>query len=682
LTFRLSSRCLDILNQLAASEQPVPSVEIARKLNISSRMVRSSLMASEQWLREEHITLKRVPGIGFSLLGSEEARKNLTRIIRAYDQPYPWLSPTERLHVLLLSLLFTEKPIQIKQLQQTLNLSRTTTLRVMDLSENWLRDYHLELIRRPNYGCKIGGNERNWREAAVNLLQESAGDARLLTLFQGINTVVDSTGRMKTRLEETLQKIWIQLDIPLIIKLNSRIAHEFDWTLSDQAFIKFYIYLAVVIYRNKSGNSTAAFPEKSVVPHLSKAKKLADRVQENFAVMLPETEIAWLALLMPEAGAPSPELDRSGTGINIESAASLQRIIDQILAQAALALHPGLSTDVDLIRNLTLQVETILDPQIRGQTSRNPLLRDVKSQYPYIYSVARQSSFILTARLGRELSEAEIGDIAICFIASMERWRLSEKQRKKVLVVCTAGVVTAWLLVSRLRAEFPDVEVVEVISALELEGRKTFEGIEFIVSTVPLKIKYIPSRQVNPLLGWEDCKALKELFEENGNINSEKRPILPKTRHLADLITPERIELGVAAKNWQEVVEKAGARLLETNAIEAQFIQAMKNIILEYGPYMVIWPGAVLLHAPPRGVRHLCMQLITLREPVNFGHPENDPVQMAIVLGAVDSHAHVTALLELNQLMQDEKARIAFKSTQHKSVILHWVGRYSNSTEM
>jgi lichenan operon transcriptional antiterminator len=103
---------------------------------------------------------------------------------------------------------------------------------------------------------------------------------------------------------------------------------------------------------------------------------------------------------------------------------------------------------------LTVNFEPILDSQPRGQISKNPLLREVKSQYPYIYSVAKQSSVILAERLGRELNEVEIGDIAICLIAAMERLRMLGRLTNKVLVVCSVGVATAWLLVSRLWAEF------------------------------------------------------------------------------------------------------------------------------------------------------------------------------------------------------------------------------------
>jgi transcriptional antiterminator len=686
LTFRLNSRSLDILSLLATSEKPLASKDIASQLNISSRMVRSSIVPAEQWLREKQIIVRKVPGEGLSLLGSVGARRNLARMIREYDRPLAWLSSTERLQVLLLTLFFADSPPQIKQLQVTLNLSRTTTIKVMYSAEKWLQDYNVELIRRPNFGCLIAGDECDWREAVVDLLQESAGDARVLALSQGIKTVVEISHRTRTGLEEAHLKVWRQLETPLIRKLLTPIEHEFEGTLSDQAYIKLFLHLAVSIYRSRIRKSISASPEISKHPctaqRLSKAREIGALVLEQFGIELPETEIAWIALQLPNTNLLWPATDRFVTDKIFESDSSIRKIIDRFLVQISLSLHPSLSVDADLIRNLTVNFEAILDSQPRGQISKNSLLREVKSQYPYIYSVAKQSSVILAERLGRELNEVEIGDIAICLIAAMERLRLLGRLTNKVLVVCSVGVATAWLLVSRLRAEFPDIEVVEVISAHELENREDFEGIDFIVSTIPVKIKNLPSRQVNPLLGLDDCKALREMFQEKGKITSENNLLHHPTVRLSDLLTSETIELGVASENWQEVVEKAGARLLELGAIEPHFIRSMKEIIFEFGPYMVMWPGVVLLHAPPDGVRQLCMGLVSLRHPVCFGHQKNDPVHLAIILGAIDNHSHITALQELNQMMRDQVARSAIQNTLHKSAVLHWVSRYSNSTEM
>jgi mannitol/fructose-specific phosphotransferase system IIA component (Ntr-type) len=76
------------------------------------------------------------------------------------------------------------------------------------------------------------------------------------------------------------------------------------------------------------------------------------------------------------------------------------------------------------------------------------------------------------------------------------------------------------------------------------------------------------------------------------------------------------------------------------------------------------------------------MGLTSLKRPVYFGHQKNDPVQLAVILGAVNNHCHLTALQALNRMMQDDEARSAIQTTVHKSVVLHWISRYSNSTEM
>jgi mannitol/fructose-specific phosphotransferase system IIA component (Ntr-type) len=287
----------------------------------------------------------------------------------------------------------------------------------------------------------------------------------------------------------------------------------------------------------------------------------------------------------------------------------------------------------------------------------------------------------ISEQLGIQLDENAIGNIATCLIAAMERLRQSSQPKRRVLVVCGEGAVTAWLLVSRLRAEFPDVEVAEVISALELERRRDLDGIDVIVSTIPLKIKNIPHRQVNPLLRLDDCRKLKELLQQKGGVPANTT-LRGGTALLSDLLTPQTIDLGVEAMDWRDAVQKSARRLLQAGVVEKRFVRSLEEIILEYGPYMVIWPGVVLLHAPPDGVRQLGMELMTLKKPVYFGHPDNDPVQITIVLAARDNRLHVTALQQLNRLMQDEEARSAIATTTHRAVALHWIAQYSNSSEM
>jgi Phosphotransferase system mannitol/fructose-specific IIA domain (Ntr-type) len=127
------------------------------------------------------------------------------------------------------------------------------------------------------------------------------------------------------------------------------------------------------------------------------------------------------------------------------------------------------------------------------------------------------------------------------------------------------------------------------------------------------------------------------------------------TIRLKDLLTPETVRLQVKVADTMDTVQKAGELLVATGSAEERYIEAMKESLRTNGPYMVIVPGLALLHARPQdGVKKLCMSLVTLANPIDFGNEDNDPVRLAFALGAVDNNKHLEAMAALANLMQDE----------------------------
>ena len=125
---------------------------------------------------------------------------------------------------------------------------------------------------------------------------------------------------------------------------------------------------------------------------------------------------------------------------------------------------------------------------------------------------------------------------------------------------------------------------------------------------------------------------------------------------LAELITGEAIRLNVGEADWEGVVEVAGELLVSQGVVEAGYVEAMKHVVREYGTYVVIAPGVALLHADPRaGVKQAGLSLVTLDPPVPFGHPEYDPVDIAIALGVEEDGAHLGLLSELAEILCTKK---------------------------
>jgi PTS system ascorbate-specific IIA component len=126
---------------------------------------------------------------------------------------------------------------------------------------------------------------------------------------------------------------------------------------------------------------------------------------------------------------------------------------------------------------------------------------------------------------------------------------------------------------------------------------------------------------------------------------------------ILDLLTKENIAVNVKAADWKEVVDETGKLLLEADQIEEKYIEAMKQSIIDNGPYVVIGKGIALLHARPEdGVKENCLSLITLAEPVEFGNENNDPVQIAFAFGTVDNEKHVKTISELSVVLMEESA--------------------------
>lgn len=115
------------------------------------------------------------------------------------------------------------------------------------------------------------------------------------------------------------------------------------------------------------------------------------------------------------------------------------------------------------------------------------------------------------------------------------------------------------------------------------------------------------------------------------------------------------IKLKEECNDWKEVVFK-GVGLLEENGFVNEIYK--KKIIenfYEFGPYMVIAPEIVLLHARPEdGVIKTGLSILTLKNPINFGSELNDPVKLVFSFCSIDNKDHMVLLSNLMKLLMSK----------------------------
>jgi mannitol/fructose-specific phosphotransferase system IIA component (Ntr-type) len=125
--------------------------------------------------------------------------------------------------------------------------------------------------------------------------------------------------------------------------------------------------------------------------------------------------------------------------------------------------------------------------------------------------------------------------------------------------------------------------------------------------------------------------------------------------NIKDLLRPNLVELNVSVTDWEDAIRAVGRLLVADKAVEPRFVDAMIRVAKEFGPYIVLAPGFAMPHARPEdGCIRSSMALITLAKPVEFGNPQNDPVNVVVALAAVDNQGHIEGLSDLAEVMSED----------------------------
>ncbi|MCK8608626.1 PTS sugar transporter subunit IIA [Agromyces sp. C10] len=117
---------------------------------------------------------------------------------------------------------------------------------------------------------------------------------------------------------------------------------------------------------------------------------------------------------------------------------------------------------------------------------------------------------------------------------------------------------------------------------------------------------------------------------------------------------------------WRAAVRAVGRALARSGATREGYTERMIGVLEEFGAYIVIAPGLALAHARPGpDVVRNGLAVVTLAEPVPFGHPHNDPVRVVVGLAVTGADEHVASVAGLANVFNERSAieRLAAAST-------------------
>lgn len=148
---------------------------------------------------------------------------------------------------------------------------------------------------------------------------------------------------------------------------------------------------------------------------------------------------------------------------------------------------------------------------------------------------------------------------------------------------------------------------------------------------------------------------------------------------LSNVLKKEYIKLNVECKNWEEAVRAAGEILLQNGVITNEYIEEAIKGVKELGPYIVITKGVALPHATNKvGVNKTGISLITLKNPVEFGNKDNDPVYYVFMLATTDMDSHLSALSNLSDLLGKQEFYDILNNAQDPLSVIEYIKANEN----
>ena len=641
----LSPNSKKVLAALLNHNEPVSAQNIADLLDLSIYQVRYSVKKIQACLVFKNIEIQQKPNEGIWIIVDEQERKELLAAIQNSNDNFIALNSSDRLMLLLQIILTAPDKLKQQDIRNLMYTSSTSFYRDLEKARKWLASFSLNVLSKRNAPMGLEGPELKIRNAILEILLKNLGQNFLLQAcilpFEDIEFCDYGKSVFIYQCQEYIER----LNLPECEKSIRYLERKYQGNLFDQVHIELTLYLGVMASRIRQGKTvreeTAAAVDVSEVYSQDALGILQDLLPDVEPAALSQ-ECAYLAYLFSQCFQHGT-FDTNSEGIQKRQKGENHELARVVVKEIAKYLHAGLYEDKELTDCIEWElVYCLRNKDIYGLKAAAP------SNHCSVQSTTEQTLFkILKPILVKEgivNTDEIIKAISNHTLAALERVRATSLQRR-VLLVCGSGVATAFSLKSQLNTQLPEIDVTEMVSVFELAHNFGLtEDCDAIISTIPLgNITSIPKIHVNALLTEEDIVNIRSTLgldafatvslQIDGQIN------------FREIVNKHTIQAQVPALQPAEVIEKVGGLLLGVNAIWPSYIKAMKNLYSLYGPYMVIAPNTALLHAGPEmGSKKLAISLITLKEPIRFGHNVFDPVRIAMAFSSPVNSVHTNAL--------------------------------------
>ena len=672
----MNSKTISLFRRLMDG-QPHKLAELAEYLQTSPRLVRYEMSEAGAFLEKEGLgtILQHNREEGWRLTPTAEERQLLEEKLSNLDTRDYVMSSAERRIVMQLMLLASgPEPLTSQYFADQFGVSKSSSDKDLALLKSDLAGSGISLDSRVSKGSTLKGEETAIRRSGVRILEQQVDFESLYQGSQRCGVV-----------ERWARELFCDGTVPaLFALLRSAEQNVLARWFTFDSFRMLILTLAVSLVRVRKGmyvnNHPASMAVMRTIREYSEASRIAQALERRFKVRLPAGEVAELTLLLASAKYVSPEPYLKDDWAKVQ--VLLERLVHAMSEEMGVEFY----RDEALYTALQAHLVPAVFRLRHGIPVTSFNAQEIRKNYPECFESMLRALDRLKSPLLENITEDDVACLVLHFCASLERQKRSLPV-SRVAIVCMHGAGTANLLRELISSRFKNIRVVATVTHTELQSLLE-RDVDFVISSIPLPGCTLPWVQVDAIPGEQDwekisrmmhqysCPAVKnnpavrffkdvmavvqrhcDVWDVDGLMNSltacfetnglpvQNGRIQPE---LVQLLTPDKMRCGCRADDWEEAVRLACGVLTETGDVTAEFERSAVESVKRAGPYIVIMPGIALVHGEAgKGVHRLAMSLVTLENPVEFHHPDNDPVRLVFCLAPADNWSHIQALKDL-----------------------------------
>ncbi|MFC5706241.1 BglG family transcription antiterminator [Aeromonas eucrenophila] len=606
-------RLHQLLTQLHA--EPMPQEELARRLNVSTRTVRTDVATLNELIATHGGHLIHQRGSGYQLKIYNQGLFDALLAAQEQESGLPRTSRERVLHLQLL-LLTAEQGIKLEELAETWYLSRAALQGDMAQVRERLAHFGLNIDSKPRLGMRIQGEETAIRACLTQLLyREQTRNGPLQGLLPNLCP------------SKTLEVIGNRIHAQL---------GRHQLRLADESLQQLTIYCAVALLRQASGHELLTFCSEDLTAPL---KAVARDIYEELPTLTPqgEPEVSALAIqIQARLIADTPHLSAA---MAAESAQLVEHLLDYIHQHYPYDLRHDGQLRADLLTHISAMLL-----RIKYQVgSHNPLADHIKQYYPLAYDITLAAISQWIRQTPYHLTHHEIGYLVIHIGVGLERHHdIGYSRPPQALLLCDAGNATFRVLEARIKREYPQLQLTSLESVRDYEGLGRIEQ-DFVISTVKVSEKNVPVVQMAPFPTQYQLEQLGKLV-----LIDRTRPYLVDKYFDADhfMVVSEPLS---QAQLFARICDQLEAEEL----VESGFRNSLHE--REHIVSTMLGDGIALPHSLGLLARRTLVYTVLAPQGIDWGNGETATLIFVLAIAKAD-YEEAMGLYDLFLALMNEKA--------------------------